>query len=93
MTTTTTAQHRSAGALATGQIADDMILIHHAAVTYGYDDMAQDYLNRYDDAIAYLHTDATLDAQIAGIKLTLAGPAAGRCPSHGYYPQGRCGIC
>lgn len=86
-------QLRLTAALAEGQIADDMLLIHNAAVDYGHDEMAADYLAKYDNMIGYLNDDAHLDAKIAGVTITDAPAPTDRCPNHGYYAKGHCGIC
>jgi hypothetical protein len=82
-------------ALADGQIADDALLIHNAAVNYGHDEMAADELAKFLRSTGYLFNDAMAEAAAAGVEIQLATVPGPRCQRHPYYPADGhgCPIC
>ncbi|SEB43715.1 hypothetical protein SAMN04489727_1737 [Amycolatopsis tolypomycina] len=76
---------RTVTARADGQLADDALLIHNAAVNYGHDEMAADTLAQYENSIGNLYLDAVAEAAAAGVQLDMATAPGPRCPRHPYY--------
>lgn len=80
-------------ARADGQLADDALLVHRVAVSWGHDDLAADQLAKFLDSTANLYADAVAEATNDGVPLDLRDRPA--CPEHLYYPafRGGCPIC
>lgn len=82
-------------ARADGQIADDALMIHRAAVAWGCDDLAADQLGKFLRSTGYLYDDAVAEAAKAGVELDLDQRPRAHCLEHLYYPafHGGCPIC